>query len=225
MPDGVIHRDIKPSNVLLDGLWTAKLSDVGLGKILSIEAMTSIRMSASRNMTSKIVGTFSYMDPEYISSGQASFSSDVYSLGMLMLNMITGKAATGDVTCRDVAEDAVEGKNDSFVDENAGQWPLHHALAFARLALRCAERQGHRRPDLEHDVLPALEMLYAECPIQQGADFDADVCVVCMDSLATHAFLPCGHKCVCQSEADMIMAHSKACPLCRMKATNVVRFF
>jgi len=70
MPDGVIHRDIKPSNVLLDGLWTAKLSDVGLGKILSIEAMTSIRMSASRNMTSKIVGTFSYMDPEYISSGQ-----------------------------------------------------------------------------------------------------------------------------------------------------------
>jgi len=163
-PEGVIHRDIKPSNVLLDGLWNAKLSDVGLGKILSSEAMTSIRQRSVCKKSSQLAGTFSYMDPDYMAHGQVSFSSDVYSLGMLLLTVIIGEPAQGNMTSREIAEDAVEGANDSFVDEKAGPWPLQHALAFAKLALHCADPRRRRRPDLEKDVLPALEKLYAECP-------------------------------------------------------------
>mmetsp|Transcript_42224 Transcript_42224/g.80724 ORF Transcript_42224/g.80724 Transcript_42224/m.80724 type:complete len:243 (+) Transcript_42224:317-1045(+) len=228
MPDGVIHRDIKPSNVLFDGCWTAKLSDVGLGKILSIEAMTSIRMSASRNMTSKIVGTFSYMDPEYISSGQVCFGSDVYSLGVLLLTMITGKPTDRNMTIREIAEDAVDGKNNSFIDKNAGQWPLQHAMAFVKLALRCAEHRRRSRPDLEKDVLPELEKLYAACPVREAANehnAHCNVCVVCMDAPATHAFVPCGHRCVCESDADKLLAGNRACPLCRVQATNIIRIY
>jgi len=225
-PDGVIHRDIKPSNVLLDGLWTAKLSDVGLGKILSIERMTMMLQRPTRKMSTQVVGTFSYIDPEYISSGQVCFGSDVYSLGVLLLTMITGKPTDRNMTIREIAEDAVDGKNNSFIDKNAGQWPLQHAMAFVKLALRCAEHRRRSRPDLEKDVLPELEKLYAACPVREAAnkhDEKFNVCVVCMDAPTTHAFVPCGHKCVCQSDADRTMARSKACPLCFKKATGIMR--
>jgi len=227
-PEGVIHRDIKPSNVLLDGHWNAKLSDVGLGKILSSEAMTSMLQSSVCKKSSKLAGTFSYMDPEYMASGQVSFDSDIYSLGMMLLKMITGKPTHGKVTSRDVAEDAVEGKNDSFVEENAGQWPLQHALAFAKLALHCAEPRRRKRPDLENEVLPALEKLYAACPVREAANehnAHCNVCVVCMDAPATHAFVPCGHRCVCEQHADSLMASDMACPLCRMLATDIIRIY
>jgi len=206
----------------------AKLSDVGLSKILSSEAMTSIRQSPACRMSSKIAGTFSYMDPEYMASGQVSFSSDVYSLGMMLLKMITGKPTHGDVTSRDVAEDAVEGRIHSFVDEKAGQWPLQHALAFAKVALHCADPRKRRRPDLEKDVLPTLEELLAECPTGTAPnehDADRNVCVVCMDAPVTHAFLPCGHRCVCESDANTLMAGDKACPLCRTQATYIHRIY
>jgi len=226
-PEGIIHRDIKPSNVLLDGLWTAKLSDVGLSKILSSEAMTSMRQRSVCKKTSKLAGTFSYMDPEYMASGQVSFSSDVYSLGMMLLHMIIGDPTDDKMTLRDLAEDAVEGKN-PFVDEKAGPWPLQHALAFVQLALDCAEPRKRKRPDLEKEVLPALEKLLAECPTDSIANEhnkDRNVCVVCIDAPATHAFFPCGHKCVCQSDADTLMDRDKICPLCRMPAANVARIY
>jgi len=165
-PDGIVHRDIKPSNVLLDKNWNAKLSDVGLGKIFCSKELRSIQSDPSCRTTLKIVGTFAYIDPEYLLTSKVSFSSDVYSLGMLLLHMVTGKPVHGDVNCRHVAEDALEGRNSPFVDEAAGPWPLDQALAFARLALRCIDHRRHNRPDLENQILPHLEMLYEECSIE-----------------------------------------------------------
>jgi len=227
-PEGVIHRDIKPSNVLLDHYWNVKLSDVGLGKILCSEGMRSIRNNHTGAMTSTMVGTFAYMDPEYLTSSKVSFSSDVYSLGMLLLQMITGLPARGDVTSRDVAEDAVAGNVVSLVDEAAGQWPLNHALAFTKLALRCAEVRRRGRPDLETEVLPALEKLYAECQSIEPTDgqhADRSVCVVCMDAPVTHAFLPCGHRCVCKQDAAALMARDMVCPMCRMRVIKAIRIY
>uniref|UniRef100_A0ACD5TQM7 Uncharacterized protein n=1 Tax=Avena sativa TaxID=4498 RepID=A0ACD5TQM7_AVESA len=80
----VIHRDLKPSNILLDSEMNAKISDFGLAKIYSTN-------NNEGNKTRKVVGTYGYMAPEYASHGLFSIKSDVFSFGVLVLEIISGK--------------------------------------------------------------------------------------------------------------------------------------
>jgi len=225
-PNGIIHRDIKLSNVLLDDYWNSKLADVGLGKILCNSELESIRRDPS-SVTASIVGTYAYIDPEYMRTGQVSFSSDIYSLGMLLLQMIAGKSMH-DVDIQDIVENAVESGNASFVDEAAGEWPFACAMAFAKLGLQCTEARKKKRPDLEAEILPALNNLchqYKASAAEDTPTQDESTCVVCMDAPTTHAFMPCGHRCVCQRDANALMMHDGICPICRTQATAVIRIY
>ncbi|KAK4597249.1 hypothetical protein RGQ29_015002 [Quercus rubra] len=78
----IIHRDIKSSNILLDSNFEARVSDFGLAK-LALEANTHI--------TTRVMGTFGYMAPEYASSGKLTDKSDVFSFGVVLLELITGR--------------------------------------------------------------------------------------------------------------------------------------
>jgi len=227
-PDGIIHRDIKPSNILLDQLGTVKLADVGLGKILYKAGMNPGGADPTCVMTSTIVGTFAYTDPEYMRTGLVSYSSDVYSLGVLFLHMLTGRSANSQVRICDFVEDAIKTNKESLIDTAAGLWPLAHAEEFAKIALRCVQEQRNKRPDLERDVLPKLMQLFAQCTpgvVEDILDEDQSLCVVCMHAARTHTFLPCGHRCVCGSDADKLMSSTKLCPICRENATSVVRIY
>ncbi|KAJ4848219.1 hypothetical protein Tsubulata_014390 [Turnera subulata] len=78
----IIHRDIKSSNILLDDNYEAKVSDFGLAKLA---------LDANTHVTTRVMGTFGYMAPEYASSGKLTDKSDVYSYGVVILELITGR--------------------------------------------------------------------------------------------------------------------------------------
>ncbi|KAG8387655.1 hypothetical protein BUALT_Bualt02G0043900 [Buddleja alternifolia] len=82
----ILHRDVKSTNILLDDNWRAKITDLGMAKHLQNDGILSCSSSPAR-----MQGTFGYFAPEYAIVGRASLKTDVFSFGVVLLELITGR--------------------------------------------------------------------------------------------------------------------------------------
>ncbi|CAN6935301.1 unnamed protein product [Brassica oleracea] len=152
-PEPLVHRDLKPANILLDRHFTSKISDVGLARLVP----SSVADSYSNYHMTSAAGTFCYIDPEYQQTGMLGVKSDLYSFGVVLLQMITAMPAMG---LGHKVEMAVENnKLSELFDPKVSEWPEEETLGLAKLALQCCELRKRDRPDLASVVLPALNRL------------------------------------------------------------------
>ncbi|XP_040376602.1 U-box domain-containing protein 33-like isoform X2 [Oryza brachyantha] len=167
-PHPVVHGDLKPANILLDANFVSKLGDFGICRLLIKSNTTAAAAAATTTMyrTTTPKGTFAYMDPEFLTTGELTPRSDVYSLGIIILRLLTGKPPQ---KIAEVVEDAIEsGELHSILDPSAGSWPFVQANQLAHLGLRCAEMSRRRRPDLTGDVWKVIEPLMKAASLTAG---------------------------------------------------------
>ncbi|TVU29766.1 hypothetical protein EJB05_21351, partial [Eragrostis curvula] len=152
----VVHRDVKTSNILLDKNWNAKLSDFGLAKLLGSE---------HSYVTTRVMGTFGYVAPEYAGTGMLNETSDVYSFGILIMEIVSGRVPVdynrppGEVNLIDWLKTMVSSRNsDGVVDPKIPKKPTSRALKKVLLvALRCVDPDASKRPRMGH-VIHMLEV-------------------------------------------------------------------
>lgn len=152
-PEPLVHRDLKPGNILLDHNFVSKIADVGLARLVPAsvaDAVTQYRLTAA-------AGTFCYIDPEYQQTGMLGIKSDIYALGIILLQLLTASPPMG--LAHSIEKALEEGRIESLLDPAVPDWPVEETMAFAKLGLKCAELRKKDRPDLASVVLPQLRNL------------------------------------------------------------------
>ncbi|MCD7463068.1 hypothetical protein HAX54_049885 [Datura stramonium] len=156
---GIIHGDLKPANILLDANFVSKLSDFGICRVLSEGDFSENSTTLCYRTDPK--GTFAYMDPEFLETGELTPKSDVYSFGIILLRLLTGRPALGIKNEIQYALDKGNLKN--LLDPTAGDWPFVQAKQLAHLAMSCCEKNRRCRPELSSEVWKVLEPMRASC--------------------------------------------------------------
>nr|VDD07364.1 unnamed protein product [Brassica rapa] len=152
-PEPLVHRDLKPANILLDGHMISKISDVGLARLVPpavADSFTHYHMTAA-------AGTFCYIDPEYQQTGMLGVKSDLYSFGVVLLQILTAMPAMG--LSHRVEQGIEKNRLREVLDPRISDWPEEETLVLAQLALQCCELRKKDRPDLATVLLPALSKL------------------------------------------------------------------
>ncbi|AEE28044.1 putative LRR receptor-like serine/threonine-protein kinaseRLK-Pelle-LRR-VIII-1 family [Arabidopsis thaliana] len=158
----IFHRDIKASNILLDSRFTAKVADFGLSRLAPVPDMEGI---SPQHVSTVVKGTPGYLDPEYFLTHQLTDKSDVYSLGVVLLELFTGMQPIthGKNIVREINIAYESGSILSTVDKRMSSVPDECLEKFATLALRCCREETDARPSMA-EVVRELEIIWELMP-------------------------------------------------------------
>ncbi|XP_043719762.1 lysM domain receptor-like kinase 3 [Telopea speciosissima] len=167
-----VHRDIKTSNILLDSALRAKISDFGLAKLVG-------KSGEGEATTTRVVGTFGYLAPEYLSDGIATAKSDVYAFGVVLFELISGKEAITRteglmmknperrslasimlVALRNSPNSMSMSSLKDYIDPNLMDlYPHDCVYKMAMLAKQCVDDDPILRPDMKQVVISLSQIL------------------------------------------------------------------
>nr|QAS62440.1 LRR receptor-like serine/threonine-protein kinase [Sedum alfredii] len=158
----IFHRDIKASNILLDSKLTAKVADFGLSRLAPV---LSDEGTLPNHISTVVKGTPGYLDPEYFLTHKLTDKSDVYSLGVVFLELLTGMQPIhhGKNIVREVNMAHESGMMFSIIDSKMGSYPSDCLEKFATLALNCSKDKPEERPSML-DVVRELENILKMMP-------------------------------------------------------------
>jgi serine/threonine protein kinase/Tfp pilus assembly protein PilF len=142
---GIVHRDLKPSNIMIDKAGNARIMDFGIARSVKGEALTGADV---------MIGTPDYMSPEQVEGKEIDQRSDIYSLGVVLFEMLTGeKPFKGDTSL------SVAMKHKSEAPPNP-KW-LNDQIPdrLSRLVLMCLEKEKEKRYQTAEELLSALKDL------------------------------------------------------------------
>ncbi|XP_058750413.1 probable LRR receptor-like serine/threonine-protein kinase At1g06840 [Vicia villosa] len=158
----IFHRDVKASNILLDSKLAAKVADFGLSRLAPVPDMEGI---VPGHVSTVVKGTPGYLDPEYFLTHKLTDKSDVYSLGVVFLELLTGMhpISHGKNIVREVNISYQAGVIFSIIDERMGSYPSEHVEKFLTLALKCCNDEPDNRPKMA-EVVRELENIWNVMP-------------------------------------------------------------
>ncbi|KAG0535127.1 hypothetical protein BDA96_04G339700 [Sorghum bicolor] len=159
----IIHRDVKSKNILLDKDYEAHLADFGIAKSLCV---------SKTHTSTYVMGTIGYIDPEYARTSRLNEKSDVYSYGIVLLELLTGKKPVDDecnlhhLILSKAAENTVMEMVDQDITDTCKD--LGEVKKVFQLALLCSKRQPSDRPTM-HEVARVLDSLVCPGPLPKQA--------------------------------------------------------
>jgi len=174
---GIIHRDIKPANVIFDQNGRAKVVDFGIAKLSDVKGVTTTR---------QVIGTVEYMSPEQAAAKEIDHRTDIYSLGIVFYEMVTGR-----VPFRSESVAAVLKSHQYSIPEAPREWNSSIPAWLNDLVLDMIGKEPDQRPQSADEVIERIEAGRAQLQVARCGACNAQledgqvICIECGAKVST----------------------------------------